>query len=166
MTGLYGSKKFVKLQSKTLKKALKEIGVKGLRIDTTILSRISRLNKLLPIANPILQSTQIEGVTRLLEYLSGQPFEYSLFSAYWRNSITPKAKSQINPAHDRCGVIWANSFFPVNFICNELLEKAKEICHSKNLEFMPNIVLVNSRTKLFLVELCFDRDILLSLIHI
>ena len=53
-----------------------------------------------------------------------------------------------------------NALFTVDFLgTEELFAEARELFTENGLEFMPNILLVDSRTKLFLIEICYDRDV-------
>ena len=91
--------------------------------------------------------------------LKGIPSEVALPLAYWRNRRTPLPSSELNPARDRCGLMWFAPVVPMTAKhVSEFRRIIEPIFARYGFEACLTFTAVNQRCFDCTLPLLFDRD--------
>ena len=109
-----------------------------------------------PRASGALLKMNIAELLKTLEasygLLKGIPSQMALPLAYWRNRTNPPIESEINPARDRCGLMWFAPVIPMTAEDVSAFRKVIEpIFREYRFEVCMTLTAINSR--------CFDSTI-------
>jgi len=108
-----GSTSQVRAAKQTIRKILRD---KADRI-TFLSDRKLQILRRFPRASGLLLKMNMSEVLKALEgsfgMLKGIPSQMALPLAYWRNRANPSLESEINPAKDRCGLMWFAPVIPM-----------------------------------------------------
>jgi 4-cresol dehydrogenase (hydroxylating) len=164
--GIYGTSAQVRLQRRLLRKALAPYG-RLLFVSNWQLPWLERL-----IAwswqSPLFRKlTEFGARTSLLvlesapyvhKILQGIPTDYFVKHAYYRHR-QPRPSGDVNPAEDRCGLIWFAPILPfTNSAVWPYLEASKQRFAKYGFDFYVAMLLMNPRSVICLMAIIFDRD--------
>lgn len=164
--GIYGTRSQVRTQRAMLRKALGTYG-KLIFVSNRTAAMIERL---LPTARrntPVrmfLESVSgsslpiLEAAPHLHRILQGIPSEYFMRHAYYRNA-QPRPERDIDPARDRCGLIWFAPIVP--FASSQVLPylgQCRKRFEETGFDFYVAMLLVNPRAVICLMAIIYDHD--------
>jgi 4-cresol dehydrogenase (hydroxylating) len=164
--GIYGTRGQVRLQRSLLRKALAPYGRLLFISDRTLpfLARaidlswkntlFRRMTEMLARASlPLLAS-----VPYVHKILQGIPTEYFVRHAYYR-CRQPRPLRDVNPARDRCGLIWFAPILPFsNSQVWPYLEGCKQRFATHGFDFYVAMLLMNPRSVICLMAVIYDKD--------
>lgn len=164
--GLYGTREQVRVQRALLKKAVGRYG-KLLFINDQSLAVIKRLiawsNKSAMVKsmseNLLGTSLQVmEFAPYVHNILQGIPTEYFVKHAYFRHA-SPRPEQDVNPARDRCGLIWFAPILPnTGREILPYLETCKQMFDAAGFDFYVAMLLMNPRSMVCLMAIIYDKD--------
>lgn len=133
---LYGSKNIVKAAAKEVKIIANGMADKCLRSHSTKVSLARRVCKMAPKGAFLRLKHQLDSLSAATDIMRGKPSEVALSLAYWRNPHTVAMNgTQLNPARDRCGLLWYAPLIPANVSAMEaFVEMVREITPRYNIE--------------------------------
>jgi len=154
-----GSKAQVRAARETIRNVLKG------KVDRITFLSDKRLQLLrrYPKAASVLLKMNIPDLLKTLEgsygMLKGIPSEVALPLAYWRNRRTPLPSSELNPARDRCGLMWFAPVVPMTTKhVSEFRRIIEPIFARYGFEACLTFTAVNQRCFDCTLPLLFDRD--------
>jgi 4-cresol dehydrogenase (hydroxylating) len=164
--GLYGSRRHVALQRSTLRRAVGDWG-RLLFVSDRKVALVERL---------VASAWRRPGVRSLIEaafgaslpvmdslphvhgILKGIPTDYFLKHAYYRNRRS-RPPQEVDPARDRCGVIW---FAPVLPCLGSEISEFLAACRRRFREFQSDfyvaMLMINPRAVVCLMSVMYDKD--------
>ncbi len=99
----------------------------------------------------------MESLLSLYPILKGEPNEGVLSLAYFKNKVQ-QPKENLDPARDKCGLIWFAPILPARGSEIEVfIDTTKQICADNKFETAVLLIQLNPRTFLVLIPLFFDR---------
>lgn len=99
----------------------------------------------------------VKSLVSLYSIFKGEPDESFLATAYFKNKEEQPA-IDLNPARDKCGLIWFAPILPARSLEIEALaEHVKRTCAANELETAVALLQLNPRTSVVLVPLFFRR---------
>ena len=164
--GVYGTREQVRLQRRLLRKALGPYG-RLIFISDSRLVFIKRLIswawKNTAIKNIIEKLSGnsllvLDSAPHLHNILQGIPTDYFVKHAYFRNR-RPRPQQDVDPARDRCGLIWFAPILP--FTTREMLpylDACKRNFEIHGFDFYVAMLLLNPRAVICLMGIFFDKD--------
>ena len=164
--GLYGTRRQVKLQRALLRKALGCYG-KLMFISSTRLALIQRLIswskrslRLRAIVETLLGTSLavMEYAPYVHGILQGIPTEHFVNHAYFRHR-SPRPMRDIDPARDRCGLIWFAPILPLtNGDVMPFMAACEKQFSSHGFDFYVALLLMNPRSVVCLMAIIFDKE--------
>ncbi len=162
-TGLYGSRGDVRAKASLLRKHLSGLG----RLDflgdramaryqrlTRVRSRPGRflLRRVLGVSPEIL-----EGLSPIHGLLQGRPTEHFLRQAYYKSGAEPA--TDVDPARDRCGLIWCAPVAPLTGEdVTRIRTLAEPLFRRCEFDFYLVLLVVNPRSVVTLMSIFYRRD--------
>lgn len=133
---LYGSKSIVKAAAKEVKVLTNGLADKCLRSHSTRVSLARRVCKVAPKRAFLQLKQQLDSLSAATDIMRGKPSEVALSLSYWRNPHTAAdASAHLNPARDRCGLLWYAPLIPANLSAMEaFVEMVRDITPRYNIE--------------------------------
>jgi 4-cresol dehydrogenase (hydroxylating) len=116
-----------------------------------------------PRTSGVLLNMNIAELLKTLEgsygMLKGVPSQMALPLAYWRNRASPSLQSEINPAKDRCGLMWFAPVIPMTAEDVTAFRKIIEpIFREYRFEVCITLTAINARCFDATVPLLYDRS--------
>ena len=164
--GIYGTREQVQLQRRLLRKALKSYG-RLIFISDSRLAFIKRLiswswkNAAIKSVVEKLSGTSLlvlDSAPYLHDILQGIPSEYFVKHAYYRNRLS-RPQQDIDPARDRCGLIWFAPILP--YTTREILpylDASRKTFETYGFDFYVAMLLLNPRAVICLMAIIYDKD--------
>ncbi len=164
--GLYGPKAHVALQRRALKRELGRFG-RLLFVSDRKVALLERLvgaawqrarlrlaaERVFGASLPVMDS--LPHVHRILK---GIPTDYFLKHAYYRNR-QPRPAQDIDPARDRCGLIWFAPVLPnLGREIRDYLTATRDRFREAGFDFYVAMLMMNPRAVVCLMNINFDRD--------
>lgn len=164
--GLYGTRAQVSLQRALLHKAVGRYG-KLLFLSDARLALVKRLiswSRRSPAVR-VLVETLLGTSLPVMEFapyvhniLQGIPTEYFVKHAYFRNQ-NPRPMHDIDPARDRCGLIWFAPILPLtNGDIQPFLAACKQHFTAQGFDFYVALMLMNPRSIICLMAIMYDKE--------
>ena len=164
--GLYGTREQVKVQRKLLRR---ELGPYGRLIFLTdgrlsLLDKLVRLVKkndwMLPFLHGLGKTSLpvLELAPHAHRILKGIPTEYFVRHAYYRHGAS-RPDSDVDPAADRCGLIWFAPILPV--IGAEIvryLADSRKTFEEYDFDFYVAMLMMNPRSVVCLMAIIYDKE--------
>ncbi|MBX3643383.1 MAG: FAD-binding oxidoreductase [Rubrivivax sp.] len=159
--GLYGSREEVRYQRRMLRKVLGRYGMIqfiGAAIRDDWYGRLVR--KAAPIANRMLgKSPEFTNVMiPAINLYRGIPTDEFVRQAYFK-SHTQKPATDIDPARDRCGMVWIGPVVP--FTSTHVLKAlslTKRIFDRHEFDFFVEVIVESARSVIVLVGVFYQRE--------
>lgn len=164
--GIYGTRAQVRLQRSLLRKALSPFGRLLFVADWQIpfLERIidwswkSTVFRRLTETGARTSLPVLESAPYVHKILQGIPTEYFIKHAYYRYRH-PRPDRDVDPAKDRCGLIWFAPILPFsNSHVWPYLEACKQRFTKYGFDFYVAMLLMNPRSVICLMAVFFDRE--------
>ncbi len=172
--GLYGTKDQVRAARKRMKRELRPLG-RLTFIDDYKARWIARIGAGLKrakagksavlgrvadfIANAVVKKPPalIEIVPQTHALLKGIPTDYFVRHAYFKSPV-PKPESDINPARDNCGMMWAGPVAPLTGRhVTEVIELNKPLFEKHGFDFYAALIVANPRSIIVLMCIIYDK---------
>lgn len=164
--GLYGPEPHVALQRRALKRQLGRYG----RLLFVSDRKVALLERLVGVAwqRPRLKSAVeaifgaslpvMDSLPHVHRILKGIPTDYFLKHAYYRNS-RPRPAQDVDPARDRCGLIWFAPVLPnLGAEIQRYLAASEARFQELGFDFYVAMLMMNPRAVVCLMNINFDRD--------
>ena len=133
---LYGSKSLVKAAKGEVRKISKTLADKCFFANSPMvyLARWVSERVSLSMLNPV--KRQLASLSAATDIMLGKPNQIALPLAYWRNPhTTPSQTTLLNPAKDKCGLLWYAPLIPANLqAMQEFVEMVRSITPAFNIE--------------------------------
>jgi 4-cresol dehydrogenase (hydroxylating) len=164
--GLYGPKAHVALQRRALKRQLGRFG----RLLFVSDRKVALLERLVAAAwqRPRLRWAAeialgaslpvMDSLPQVHRILKGIPTDYFLKHAYYRNR-RPRPTEGVDPARDRCGLIWFAPVLPnLGSEIEKYLAASEARFQEMGFDFYIAMLMMNPRAVVCLMNINFDRD--------
>ena len=100
----------------------------------------------------------LEAFPHIHTLLQGVPSDYFVGHCYFKTEME-RPKSDIDPARDRCGLMWAGIVVPsTGTHMTELLDIVKPLYRKHRFDFSTALMLANPRSIIALMSIFFDRE--------
>lgn len=159
--GLYGSAEEVRYQRRMLRKVLKRYGMIqfiGAAVRDDAYGRLVR--KLAPVANRLMgKSPEFTNVMiPAINLYRGIPTDEFVRQAYFKSHAT-KPDTDIDPARDRCGMIWIGPVVPFTSThVMKALSLTKRIFDRHEFDFFVEVIVESARSVIVLVGVFYERE--------
>lgn len=159
--GLYGRKKIVSIQKKTLKRVLGRYGrahFLGAATENSFKGLVIRT--LAPIALKLMGKSDAvnESFIPAINLFRGIPTDQFAKQVYFKSELRDKI-TQLDPPKDKCGFIWIGPVIPLDSTHSmRALEAAKKIYEKYQFEVFIEYIIESPRTSIFLMGVFYDKE--------
>lgn len=164
--GIYGTRRQVKLQRSLLRDALARYG-RLIFISDRLLPFLERIidwswkNRVFRRLTELAARTSLpvlESAPYVHKILQGIPTEFFVKHAYYRHRY-PRPEQDVQPARDRCGLIWFAPILPFsNSHVWPFIEACKHRFVAHGFDFYVAMLLMNPRSVICLMAVIYDRE--------
>jgi 4-cresol dehydrogenase (hydroxylating) flavoprotein subunit len=171
--GIYGTRSQVRLQRSLLRRALSPYGRLLFASDWQLpfLERVINWSWKSPVFRRLTEMVArtslpvLESAPYVHKILQGIPTEYFIKHAYYRYRH-PRPAQDVDPARDRCGLIWFAPILPfTNSAVWPYLDACKQRFANHGFDFYVAMLLMNPRSVICLMAIIFDREDLAETEH-
>jgi 4-cresol dehydrogenase (hydroxylating) len=164
--GLYGSAQHVALQRRALERQLGRFGRllfvsdRKVALLERLVSAAWRHQSLRSAAELIYRASLpvMDSLPHVHRILKGIPTDYFLKHAYYR-SARPRPTQDVDPARDRCGLIWFAPVLPnIGSEIQTYLAASKVRFGEMGFDFYVAMLMMNPRAVVCLMNISFDRN--------
>ncbi len=151
--GLYGTKEMVKASQKFIRKVLKPF-VKDLKFaNPSQLKILKTLSSLTPHFVGGKKLVDLAGkLQTLMDVIEGRPTKAALPLAYWKSGKSFDPQTSIDPAKDRCGLLWYSPLVPmVSEKVESYVAFVERSCRQYGIEPLITLTSISDR--------CFDSTV-------
>lgn len=155
---IYGSKKVSRAVKNEIKKIAKNRASRLFFSNDLLIEFGKLVTKLAPKFWLQAPRQQLATLEEGMAIMKGIPNQVALPLAYWRNSvIKPNKKNQLNPARDRCGLLWYAPLIPTKpSSMLSFIELVRETCQQYNIEPMITFTNFNKYCTDSTIPIVFD----------
>jgi len=164
--GIYGTREQLRLQRRLLRKALSSYGRliflsdKGLVFIKRLISWSWKHAALKSVVEKLTGTSLLvlDSAPHLHNILQGIPSDYFVKHAYFRNRRS-RPDQDIDPARDRCGLIWFAPILP--YTTQEILpylDASRQNFENYGFDFYVAMLLLNPRAVICLMGIIYDKD--------
>ena len=156
---LYGPKPVVKAARALIKKHLKKDCKRVLFLSPRKTYNLRKLFSWIPGG----AARNLEAVLQRLEegqkILMGIPQQTALRLAYWWGGVKPADESNLDPARDKCGLIWYSPLVPIRGkIARQYVEMVQRVCLKHSIEPLITLTCFDHRLVDSTVPILFDQN--------
>jgi FAD/FMN-containing dehydrogenase len=156
---LYGSEGVVNAAQREIRRLLKPYAKRLMFISPQRAAMLARLAKLLPRPLQSKLVPRVEMLARSLQLVAGRPNETALPLCYWLKPGTGPRDEALDPARDRCGLIWYAPLVPMNADkVGAYVEMVHEIMSAHRMEPLITLTSLSDRCFDSTVPLLFDVE--------
>lgn len=135
---------------KVLTRFIKESGERGIR------KRLANFISIFVLKKPI---GLVEHIPHVHAIEKGYPSDHFVKHAYLKNRRPKPKNEQVDPARDRCGLIWIGPMVPLNGRdVNACLNLCKPLYDKYKLDFTIALMVANPRAVVALMSIFYDKE--------
>jgi 4-cresol dehydrogenase (hydroxylating) flavoprotein subunit len=156
---LYGSRAVVKAAQREIRALLSPLVSRLLFVSPSGAQRLARIGRLLPDYFRARIGRSLDMLERSLQLVAGRPNETALPLSYWKSGRQPAAGVWLDPARDRCGLLWYAPLVPMRpERVTAYVHMATDIMRRHRLEPLITLTSLSDRCFDSTVPLLFDLD--------
>jgi 4-cresol dehydrogenase (hydroxylating) len=172
--GLYGTRAQIRADTELIRRELGRIGTlqfiddRRIRAVKAMAGALRKAKGFAPtrrLADQVSQKVLGKPVA-LLEMLphvhaieKGYPSDYFVKHAYYKSRRPKPADDDIDPARDRCGLIWLGPMVPLNGrATTDVLDMVRPLYRKYGFDFTTALMVGNPRTVIALMSVFYDKD--------
>lgn len=155
---LYGTTRVVKAAQLEIKIMLKPLVSRLVFLNSKDVEKLNFISRILPGRFRSSFSKKLRVLEHSLQLVSGYPNETALPLCYWRSNTAPQSDQlNMNPARDKCGLIWYAPLIPMKPDCvTHYVQMVTDIMLQYKLEPLITLTSLSCRCFDSTVPLLFD----------
>jgi len=149
---VYGTRKVVAATVAEIKSALRPLAKRLLFVSEPRLDFVKGLTQVIPGFATSKLANVLGTFDKALRLLQGSPSDIALPLAYWRNPTHKPANGDLDPANDRCGLIWYAPLVPMKpSLVRAYVTFVERVCRDHGIEPLITLTTLSDR--------CFDSTV-------